>query len=261
MSDIAGSTTAQEDFFRLAVELDDYGVDTYIAGLEYNGFDPNITFNEMISRAKKLKREAKVLLRDITLILTFYVVRGTNFKREDLRTRTKSAKDLLVILQLIKEYGLEKNPKLPTDVTIGRLAAAFPQVVCLILLKYNKKRFGGSDSVPPQFLFPQAPCLWSEAERKKYYPGWINWMFEMQKRINKKGRRSDTDTQQEVIANRTEFEERQLPIYEAMISSEYTNANRHLWRSQIGLQTEARRRRRAPATPTQDDDDVQSEEE
>jgi len=234
MSDIINEDDIQAKFFNLDVELASYDTESILGGLEFNGFDPSTTFAQMIDRAAKAKVSSAELMKDITQILMFYVVRGTNFTRTDLPSRTKNVGILNKILSTMKKYSLVKNPKKPEDVTVSRLAAAFPHIVFLLLDRYKKERFGGHDSLPVHYQFPQAPALWSESEASLYVSPWFSWMFEMQKRINKKGKRSDA-TQTEVIEEFEDFKIVQEPIYEAMRTSDYSKKNKPAWRKQLGL--------------------------
>jgi len=132
--------------------------------LSYTGFDAKIVRMNTMSRGTA---------KEILYLLTFYIVRGT----KTAKATNKMSKDGQVLMaQLITQFGLSDSAKGKdaTNLSISRIAAAFPEIVMKLIQKRGfANQYGYKGPLPSCLMFSHAPSIIPHGS--PYFKEWCNW--------------------------------------------------------------------------------------
>jgi len=153
----------------------------------YTGFDPSFIMKHMIRRAEGNFRD---LFRTIHLIICFVIIRGTNVEN----AKKKMDKNGIQLITAIMAKYQIKGTSSKERITIGSIAACFPQVYASILAKKLLPPIAGItiDGFRSYYQFPGAPAIIPEddAESKA---NWIEWSVRFSKIVSAKHSDKKTD--------------------------------------------------------------------
>lgn len=159
----------------------------YLLMYAFQGFNPIDFLQVLNERAKKLdhiKTKAD-MMKDMAAIILWVVKRGIRFT--DTARNTKSANDAMKIL--IKNWEINFSvgaPEKPNIITIGRIAATFPHLVSIYILKYanTSPSIGACPALLPRCLahpggITLIPKTW--VNLRTY---WFEWSLNFDATIN-----------------------------------------------------------------------------
>lgn len=160
-----------ESFFETGLDsFDDEAFET----VSYQGFDPKLIRKELIRR--------KWTQKELTYILTFFLVRGTNI---DDKNEGKNTAEFNKMIAGLKNKGLVLRANGNKDITINRIVACMPEIVAGIIAKYHDKCrilcIDTSPDIPIYLKFSSGGAL---CESDVELEHWINWATEQDKVIN-----------------------------------------------------------------------------
>jgi hypothetical protein len=155
--------------------------------LKFDGFKPREFFGYLVEIANKKKISEKDFKEHMFTAISWAVLRGSSTKQKNIDRTTKEGKKK--IKDVIELYGIKPSqPKSATDVTIGRIAATFPQMLAGVISKLDpaKQRVVGSKdkSFPAWLCFPSAAALIpfkteetdeTKADWDKVWAHWFEW--------------------------------------------------------------------------------------
>jgi len=252
MTDIAkySSTHNLKDFIALVMNDMDEGeigasMTTFLTLSEYNGFEPGAFYQMFYKKAvntysdTNIKDRMRKIINDVSKLIVFVVVRGTNMFRSDLNTRSSGGDSLVASLkEITNRYGIVKNIQNKDSITPQRICAIHPHLVARALLLYNKSKFSGDVAI--EYQFPSAPSLFSpsELDNKEFMEKWYKWSYNFAKAINSNPTRpevKDNKSQRGVPDNFEDYKKSQESIVKAIADNEFTQIKRDSWRSSVAL--------------------------
>lgn len=155
----------------------------------YAGFDPLFIFKLL----HLIEPRPDIFIEDMIGFLTYYAIRGVRWGRMKTATKT-SDPGASYIIGLARKYGLTDGfPRGRSDITLGRIAGVFPQLVFKIFRIKDFARATGrdkDDTIPISFCFPAAAALIplsadKDAPWNKFYDSvYIPWAIKFDKTIN-----------------------------------------------------------------------------
>lgn len=230
MTDLSGKFAAEknpnmvahfskEDFILyqevfLSDNWDEYLVEE---GLAFLGLDIEKINSLFIKRGLEDKRDMRQIKRDQGMIISFYVLRGLNYLRDDIKSRTLSVEAFDRFLELVKVYGIQKAVGGKIDengeiiITPARLAAANPHTT-FILHEKSDRVVGELGGLPKHLAFPQVIPLLTDEEWEAIKETWYNWNFDFQLNINKKGRVVNKDQKEQIKDKPTYIKEQEVYV-------------------------------------------------
>lgn len=149
----------------------------------YLGFD----WLSILNHLEAKEPDVSVRTNDINDMIAIYAVRGTKLEKIVKKMNPEGVKR--VEAAKVK-YGIKENAENPSDVTLGRIAAIFPQVMIGLLeagitVPLGKKPAG----LPVYYACNQGPCL---MENDDFKEEWQVWFQNNNKVLNgKKAQMSD----------------------------------------------------------------------
>jgi len=178
---------------RLIDELSEEDILSAVKLFEYTGFDP-------IEMRKKVAKEGTASA--IFFCLATVSQRGTNASKMKNKTTPEGVKKFE---QAVKDLSIDTTAKGsnigPDVVTLGRLAACFPEVTARIFKKYgNSNKFGYSGDLAHYLMFPQAPSI---MDKESDYKMWKEWNEKFTKVINppKKKKKESKDEDESPVTD------------------------------------------------------------
>jgi len=177
-------TTVNENYFSTFLDAAIEDVDEQMfEDMSYQGFDPSVIRREIAKRGWTGA--------ELTQLIVFFIMRGTNMKKAE----TKSTEKCVKLLKGLRAKGLTENRKGPTNITINRVICALPEVVAGVIAKYPKmcrilcKTYG---NLPLYLKFSAGASLCKNVDELQQ---WIVWATEQDAIINSgEGRKPDPDS-------------------------------------------------------------------
>lgn len=167
-------------------ELRSFSLDIKVAGdlsanetdFAFQGFDP---FDTLAALREKQKNK-KQLAQDITALLHLANLRGTLYEKT---TKRMSETGSNRIKKIVSDYGISTSTRgaASDKLSIGRIAACFPQITMKLCADGHMRDLVFSDSLPRFYRFLQAPSLFPNA---MYEMPWKQWAIAVDKIINPK---------------------------------------------------------------------------
>jgi hypothetical protein len=165
-----------------------YGINLNERGLETARFVAYSGFNWVAILAFLLKTEPDKVKRtnEINDIIAFYVMRGTKTAKALPKMEQEGRARMEAV---IVKYSIKENAQGPEDVTMGRIASIFPQVVAGFLLVGVARVIGKvPTSLPKEYCSNQGPSL---MENETHKEAWISWFRSAHKVLNKGAKMSE----------------------------------------------------------------------
>jgi len=177
---------------------------------EYMGFDP-------IKMRSQIAQKADA--NDLFFVLTLVSTRGTNASKLKIKTNPDSLKKFDKVVKNLDIDVTKKGSNIASDVvTLGRVAACFPEIIARIYKKGKiSNKFGYSGDLANYLMFPQAPSI---MDKEEDYNKWKEWNEKFTKTINppkKKKKSKKTDEEEEEENEPTDYG---LIIYQSKLFSE-----------------------------------------
>jgi len=162
----------------------------YLMMIEYQGFDPNVTFNYLLKRADFLKVSKAQFAKDMQKVVLYYVKRGTRFDRTGTESRTKTTV-IPVIQKLMDDYTIMpnlNNDLAPERISIARVVIVFSEVASAAYNSKIAKPIFSDEALPLGFSFPSSPSLMTELEWITLKEPYLRNMVKFTKIINRRKR-------------------------------------------------------------------------
>jgi len=148
--------------------------------VDYEGWSPAESLKLFI--AYNYKKTAKEISEKITMALTLFAVRGSNFENDKIITRSRDPEKAKTMVDACRDLGLRVRSEGKNFMTLPRLSALFPvhmAAVCSIV-----KDKVAEHGLPALYCFPHSPVLMEDTEWEKHKDAYFTWMFHLNKRIN-----------------------------------------------------------------------------
>jgi len=163
--------------------------------VSFQGFDPKIIRKELIKR--------KWTSSELTQILTFFLVRGTNIGD---KVENRSSPECNSLLASLKNKGLQQRAVKKNDITINRIVASMPEIVASIIAKHHDKCRvlcpDISENLPIYLKFSSGGSLCVDEDE---LDEWIDWAREQDKIINPNNPNADRVQQFALIQYNSTF--------------------------------------------------------
>lgn len=176
-------------YLEILKELTEFDFDFYLL-VEYQGMDPQKVLDALIKAAVKAKKTLKEFTQDMIKVVTFYVRRGTSFKRNDFGARSKQGAEKDVNA-LMSTYGIMQNLAgdfSPDRISVARVIILFAETAAAI---YNsgmaRPIVVPEGALPMCFAFPSSPALMNDTEWALWKEDYLNTMVKFTKIINRPG--------------------------------------------------------------------------
>jgi len=177
--------------------------------IEYAGLDPEKIFDSLKEAALTSGRSPIQFMKDIATILTFYVRRGTNISGASKRTEEKAMKKIKA-LKKIYEIGDRLGPENKSSVTVGRIAAVFPEFVAAhfwigtarMVVPHSVEDY---PNLPRTFAFPGSPALMTAAEWERMKGDYLKYMVAFSRVVNSKDKKFSEKTDETIMKDQETF--------------------------------------------------------
>jgi len=165
----------------LSFEIEDAGVGTSAAMIEYSGFNPIVTFNLCMKKIKNDKDRKNKLV----LLIIFGLTRGFGSKKSKsdiLEKTTEDGRDELDAAFSLFDVDFSGDRKRNT-ITVSRIMAAFPVLVynvqqVLIRLGRNKN-YDFSSNLPINYMYPGSPAMMSEETWEELQENYLQFIEQL----------------------------------------------------------------------------------
>ncbi|PVU92395.1 hypothetical protein BB561_003853 [Smittium simulii] len=140
-----------------------------------NGFNSK-EFRQMIIE-KEIPKE------DFIQLIKYYCNKGTNISE---KAMSQSSEECRQMIKRMVAFGLVERSKAPFDMTIGRIALAFPERVAILIKKWGNELniiFKEEKSIPDYLKFSAGASLCTSMTQLN---DWIKWAIKNDEVINKK---------------------------------------------------------------------------
>jgi len=177
----------------------------------YQGFDPQVTFDELKKCAAAAGKKRDDFMEDMTALLVFFASRGSKYvgkKKAKGKTKTegKAKMDALYATYKITD----DYPNNAEDITLPRISSVFPHLTARLFSSNVGRRVTKS----PYFealQFPAAASLIpATAEWNGFFEKWLLWAIEYDSTVNPEKANAENVKNYAGIARRSQYTSEQF---------------------------------------------------
>jgi hypothetical protein len=180
------SEIRDEDLNRVLTEINvsQEDVNHYFTAVSYEGADPRIIFNKVMDLINSDDR----VWTAVKMVIAFGLYRGFGSGKPYSKLMETTRKThLTAVKNAFGTLGIVIGaPQRKTDVTIGRLMAAFPDLTHKIWCRKMVPRLSTNGfNLPNQYAYPGAPAAMTAEDWTQYRDEWARWAVELSKKWKK----------------------------------------------------------------------------